>query len=117
MIFPRPVIFIYLDVTHLPNDLNKKHNKENHKNSIKSKLYSYNNAKSLNNTRVLDLVKDYKDNEKIDNLFNSELESQGKSFKERLEKKRNKSQLSTSDIADKDENKVNSYNLEEHASS
>jgi hypothetical protein len=76
--------------------------KEQEKKSIIAKVnYKNSNNTQINNEgKVQNLIKDIKDNKKIDNLLNKDLSDQEKSLKERLEKRKNKKLLSTSDCTE-----------------
>ena len=64
------------------------------------------NYKNSNNTvinnegKVQNLIRNIKDNDKIDNLLSNDMSIQKNSLKERLEQRKNKKLLSTSDCTE-----------------
>lgn len=79
---------------------------------MKMNYINSNNTQSNNHNRVQSIIKDYKDTGKIENLFKDQMDSQGETFKKRLQEKRKKIALSTSDTTEQIDTMVNQTNLE-----
>jgi hypothetical protein len=58
------------------------------------------NNKINNEGKVQNIIKEIKDNEKIDNIVNKDMNAQEESFKKRLQDRKNKKLLSTSDCTE-----------------
>lgn len=69
------------------------------------------NNKINNEGKVQNIIKEIKDNEKIDNIVNKDMNAQEESFKKRLQDRKNKKLLSTSDCTEAVETVVSYLNL------
>lgn len=85
--------------------------KEQEKKSIIAKVnYKNSNNTKLNNEgKVQNIIKDIKDTQKIESMLSKDLSEQQKSLKERLEQRKNKKLLSTSDCTEAIETVVSKY--------
>jgi hypothetical protein len=88
--------------TPVTHDYLKNIKKEQEKKSIIAKVTHKNNTNSkLNNEKkVQNIISGIKDNNKIDSMVNKDMASQDDNFKKRLEQRKQKKLLSTSDCTD-----------------
>jgi hypothetical protein len=92
----------FTESTPVTHDYLKNMKKEQEKKSIIAKVTYKNNTNSkLNNeNKVQNIIKGIKDNNKIDTMVNKDMNSQDENFKKRLEQRKQKKLLSTSDCTD-----------------
>lgn len=94
-------IFLTVESTPVTHEY-LKNKKDQEKKSIIAKVTLKNsvNTKVNNEGVVQSILKDYHDNNKIDSILNKNMNEQQENFKKRLEERKNKKLLSTSDCTD-----------------
>lgn len=97
----RAIILIYTEISN-DGDYLKQIKKEQEKKTIVAKVnYKNSNNTQVNNEcKVQNIMKDIKNSQKIEDVVNNDMTNQEKSLKERLEQRKNKKLLSTSDCTE-----------------